>query len=210
MVGETGSGKTTQLPKILREAGYARNGAMIAVTQPRRVAAVSVATRVAEELECRLGELVGYTIRFDDRTSASTEIKYMTDGCLVREYLVNNELKDYGVIMLDEAHERSVNTDVLFGVLKELLGRRKDMKLLITSATLNTAKFAAYFGDCPVLARRRPIDQPTIASALPRAARRPPPARRAPLDPFSFSPFPRRSTGHTNAAGCAPSLSARA
>ena len=117
VIGETGSGKTTQMTQYLAEAGFTIRG-KIGCTQPRRVAAMSVAKRVAEEYGCRLGQEVGYTIRFEDCTTNETVIKYMTDGMLLRECLIDPDLKGYSVIMLDEAHERTINTDVLFGLLK--------------------------------------------------------------------------------------------
>lgn len=149
VIGETGSGKTTQMTQYLAEAGYTSKG-RIGCTQPRRVAAMSVAKRVAEEFGCRLGEEVGYAIRFEDCTSPETVIKYMTDGMLLREILVDEDLVSYSVIMLDEAHERTIHTDVLFGLLKGLLQRRKDMRLIVTSATLDAEKFSTYFFDCPI------------------------------------------------------------
>ena len=149
VVGETGSGKTTQLTQYLAEAGFANHG-MIGCTQPRRVAAMSVAKRVAEEVGCKLGEEVGYTIRFEDCTSPSTKIKYMTDGMLQREVLLDPNLKKYSVIMLDEAHERTIATDVLFGLLKKTLKRRPDLKVIVTSATLDADKFSEYFNKCPI------------------------------------------------------------
>lgn len=149
VVGETGSGKTTQLTQYLAEAGFANNG-MIGCTQPRRVAAMSVAKRVAEEVGCKLGEEVGYTIRFEDCTSPNTKIKYMTDGMLQREVLVDPDLKRYSVIMLDEAHERTIATDVLFALLKKTLKRRPDLKVIVTSATLDADKFSEYFNQCPI------------------------------------------------------------
>lgn len=149
VVGETGSGKTTQLTQYLAEAGFANNG-MIGCTQPRRVAAMSVAKRVAEEVGCKLGEEVGYTIRFEDCTSPNTKIKYMTDGMLQREVLVDPDLKRYSVIMLDEAHERTIATDVLFALLKKTLKRRPDLKIIVTSATLDADKFSEYFNQCPI------------------------------------------------------------
>lgn len=147
--GDTGSGKTTQLTQYLAEVGFTSKG-MIGCTQPRRVAASSVAKRVAEEFGCSLGQEVGYTVRFDDCTSPETIIKYMTDGMLMREYLADNDLSRYAVIMLDEAHERTVHTDVLFGLLKDLCVRRPDFKLICTSATLDTEKFSKYFNDAPI------------------------------------------------------------
>ena len=149
VVGDTGSGKTTQLTQYLAEGGYANDG-MIGCTQPRRVAAMSVAKRVAEEVGCKLGEEVGYTIRFEDCTSPSTRIKYMTDGMLQREVLLDPNLRRYTVIMLDEAHERTIATDVLFGLLKKTLKRRPDLKVIVTSATLDAAKFSEYFNQCPI------------------------------------------------------------
>ena len=122
VVGETGSAKTTQLTQYLREAGYASMG-MIGCTQPRRVAAMSVAHRVAEEVGGEVGQEVGYAIRFEDCTSEKTEVKYMTDGVLLRETLRSGELDGYRAVIMDEAHERSLNTDVLFGILKEKVWR---------------------------------------------------------------------------------------
>lgn len=145
IIGETGSGKTTQLSQILYKAQYATSG-LIGITQPRRVAAVSVARRVAFELNVQLGDEVGYSIRFEDRTSDRTRIKYLTDGCLLRECLSDAELKKYSVIILDEAHERSLNTDILLGLLKRLAGRKfPPLKLIITSATLDGEKFSEFF-----------------------------------------------------------------
>jgi ATP-dependent RNA helicase DHX8/PRP22 len=149
VIGETGSGKTTQVTQYLAEAGYTAGG-KIACTQPRRVAAESVAKRVAEESGCRLGEEVGYCIRFDDRTGPDTVIKYMTDGMLLREIMVDRNLSGYSVIMLDEAHERTIYTDILFGLLKKLIRRRDDLKLIVTSATLDAEKFSGYFFDCNI------------------------------------------------------------
>ncbi|KAI0756399.1 P-loop containing nucleoside triphosphate hydrolase protein [Daedaleopsis nitida] len=149
VVGDTGSGKTTQMTQYLAEEGFADRG-KIGCTQPRRVAAMSVAKRVAEEVGCRLGQEVGYTIRFEDCTSPETRIKYMTDGMLQRECLIDPDLTQYSVIMLDEAHERTIATDVLFGLLKKALKRRSDLKLIVTSATLDAEKFSKYFFGCPI------------------------------------------------------------
>ncbi|KAF4697126.1 hypothetical protein FOZ60_011798 [Perkinsus olseni] len=146
VIGETGSGKTTQMTQYMAEAGYADQG-IIGCTQPRRVAAITVAKRVAEEYGCRLGQEVGYTIRFEDHTSPETRIKYMTDGMLLREALADPLLKKYSVIMLDEAHERTIHTDVLFGLCKEAIRQRNDLKLIVTSATLDAEKFSRYFFD---------------------------------------------------------------
>ncbi|KAJ6981380.1 pre-mRNA-splicing factor ATP-dependent RNA helicase PRP1 isoform X3 [Populus alba x Populus x berolinensis] len=151
IIGETGSGKSTQLSQMLHRRGYTKSG-IIAVTQPRRVAAVSVARRVAQELGVTLGEEVGYAIRFEDRTSDLTRIKYLTDGVLLRESLSNPELNQYSVIILDEAHERSLNTDILLGLVKRLVKMRASkLKVLITSATLDGEKVSEFFSDCPVL-----------------------------------------------------------
>ncbi len=149
VIGETGSGKTTQMTQYLAEAGYTAQG-RIGCTQPRRVAAMSVAKRVAEEFGCRLGEEVGYAIRFEDCTSPETVIKYMTDGMLLRETLLDGNLTSYSCIMLDEAHERTIHTDVLFGLLKDVVRVRKDLKLIVTSATLDAEKFSNYFFSCPI------------------------------------------------------------
>lgn len=149
VVGETGSGKTTQLTQYLHEDGYTTNG-IVGCTQPRRVAAMSVAKRVSEEMETELGDKVGYAIRFEDVTGPNTVIKYMTDGVLLRETLKDSDLDKYRVIVMDEAHERSLNTDVLFGILKKVVARRRDFKLIVTSATLNAQKFSLFFGSVPV------------------------------------------------------------
>ncbi|KAJ4485361.1 pre-mRNA splicing factor [Lentinula aciculospora] len=148
VVGETGSGKTTQLTQFLYEDGYCRHG-IVGCTQPRRVAAMSVAKRVSEEMECKLGSTVGYAIRFEDCTSAETKIKYMTDGVLLRESLNEGDLDRYSVIILDEAHERSLSTDVLMGLLRKILSRRWDLKLIVTSATMNAEKFSNFYGIAP-------------------------------------------------------------
>lgn len=150
IVGETGSGKTTQITQYLAEDGYANKG-IIACTQPRRVAAISVAKRVADEVNCKVGDEVGYTIRFEDCTGPKTKIKYMTDGMLEREALVDPLMSRYSVIMLDEAHERTIATDILFALLKDAVIKRKgSLKLIITSATLDSTKFSKYFNECPV------------------------------------------------------------
>ncbi|CAI9090918.1 OLC1v1025806C1 [Oldenlandia corymbosa var. corymbosa] len=149
VVGETGSGKTTQVTQYLAEAGYTTMG-KIGCTQPRKVAAINVAKRVPEEFGCRLGEEVGYAIRFEDRTGPETVIKYMTDGILLKEILVDENLSQYSVIMLDEAHERTTNTDVLLGLLKQLIKRRPDLRLIVTSATLDAEKFSSFFFACNI------------------------------------------------------------
>ncbi|KAH0449763.1 hypothetical protein IEQ34_020455 [Dendrobium chrysotoxum] len=149
VVGETGSGKTTQLTQYLHEDGYTTNG-IVGCTQPRRVAAMSVAKRVSEEMDTELGDKVGYAIRFEDVTGPNTVIKYMTDGVLLRETLKDSDLDKYHVIVMDEAHERSLSTDVLFGILKKVVAQRWDLKLIVTSATLNAQKFSNFFGSVPI------------------------------------------------------------
>jgi len=149
VVGETGSGKTTQMTQYMAECGFAARG-KIGCTQPRRVAAMSVAKRVAEEFGCRLGQEVGYTIRFEDCTTSETTIKYMTDGMLLREALIDADMSTYSCIMLDEAHERTINTDVLFGLLKKAVKQRPELKLVVTSATLDAVKFSEYFFEAPI------------------------------------------------------------
>ena len=146
VVSETGSGKTTQLPKMVAEALGETRG-RIGCTQPRRIAAASVARRVAEELRVPLGGLVGYQVRFDEKLSADTRIKFMTDGILLAETLGDRSLKQYAALILDEAHERSLNIDFLIGYLKRLLTRRKELKLVISSATLDAGAFAEFFKD---------------------------------------------------------------
>ena len=160
IVGETGSGKTTQLTQYLHEEGYTSCG-MVGCTQPRRVAAMSVAKRVSEEMAVNLGDEVGYAIRFEDCTSEKSVIKYMTDGILLRESLRESDLDNYSAIIMDEAHERSLNTDVLFGLLREILARRRDLKLIVTSATMDSEKFSSFFGNVPVFmipGRTFPVD----------------------------------------------------
>uniref|UniRef100_A0A182QQN1 RNA helicase n=1 Tax=Anopheles farauti TaxID=69004 RepID=A0A182QQN1_9DIPT len=155
VLGETGSGKTTQMPQFIYEAGL--NGdKMIAITQPRRVAAITVAKWVALEMGTALGDLVGYTVRFEDMTSENSQIRYMTDGILCREALSDRQLRNYNVIILDEVHERTVATDVLLGVVKKAqqlraLKRLPPLKLIIMSATMDCDHFAGYFFDCPII-----------------------------------------------------------
>ncbi|XP_064262128.1 LOW QUALITY PROTEIN: pre-mRNA-splicing factor ATP-dependent RNA helicase DHX16 [Passer domesticus] len=159
--GETGSGKTTQIPQYLHEEGYTRGGLKIGVTQPRRVAAMSVAARVAVEMGTKLGNEVGYSIRFEDCTSERTVLKYMTDGMLLREFLTEPDLASYSVIMVDEAHERTLHTDVLFGLIKDIARFRPQLKVLVASATLDTERFSAFFDHAPVFripGRRFPVD----------------------------------------------------
>ncbi|KAM3076728.1 Cyclin-dependent kinase catalytic subunit [Clarireedia jacksonii] len=152
IVGETGSGKTTQLPQYLHEAGYTKGGLKVGCTQPRRVAAMSVAARVADEMGVKVGNEVGYSIRFEDSTSDKTILKYMTD---------EPDLGGYSALMIDEAHERTVHTDILLALVKDLARERPDLKLLISSATMNASKFAEYFDDAPIFnipGRRYPVD----------------------------------------------------
>ncbi|KAF7458240.1 ATP-dependent RNA helicase [Cryptosporidium felis] len=151
LIGDTGSGKTTQCPQFILQSGLVGD-LRIACTQPRRVAAVSVAQRVSEEMDVPLGEAVGYSIRFEDKSSEKTKLKYVTDGMLLREAMLDNELSQYGVIMIDEAHERTISTDILMGSLKELLERRSldsasPLRLVVMSATLESTKFQSYFGN---------------------------------------------------------------
>lgn len=152
-VGETGSGKTTQIPQfVLWDDLPQTQNRMVACTQPRRVAAMSVAQRVAAEMDVKLGEEVGYSIRFEDMTSPKTVLKYMTDGMLLREAMNDHNLQRYSTIILDEAHERTMATDILMGLLKEVVQRRPDLKIIIMSATLDAQKFQRYFNDAPLLA----------------------------------------------------------
>lgn len=150
IAGETGSGKTTQIPKMCLEAGLGIE-AMIGCTQPRRVAALSISRRIAEELQVNWGREVGCKIRFDDRSSAQTYIKLMTDGILLAETQGDPDLSEYNAIILDEAHERSLNIDFLLGHLKGLLARRKDLKLIVTSATIDTQAFSRHFDNAPII-----------------------------------------------------------
>jgi pre-mRNA-splicing factor ATP-dependent RNA helicase DHX16 len=160
VVGETGSGKTTQIPQYLHEAGYTARG-KVGCTQPRRVAAMSVAARVATELNTKLGNEVGYTIRFEDCSSEKTVLHYMTDGMLLRIFLTEPGLEGYSVMILDEAHERTLHTDILFGLLKDVARFRRDLKIVISSATLDAERFSEYFDKAPVFnipGRRYPVD----------------------------------------------------
>ncbi|CAI5464562.1 unnamed protein product [Closterium sp. Yama58-4] len=181
IVGETGSGKTTQIPQYLYEEGYGKRGkylyeegygkrgkvsggariGKVGQGAGRRVAAMSVAARVAQEVGCKLGHEVGYSIRFEDCTSDKTVLKYMTDGMLLREFLSEPDLASYSVMMVDEAHERTLHTDVLFGLVKDIARFRPDLKLLISSATLDAEKFSEYFDFAPIFripGRRYPVD----------------------------------------------------
>jgi pre-mRNA-splicing factor ATP-dependent RNA helicase DHX16 len=161
IVGETGSGKTTQIPQYLVEAGYTKDGKKVGCTQPRRVAAMSVAARVAEEMGTTLGRDVGYSIRFEDCTSEKTVVKYMTDGMLLREFLTEPDLGGYSCLIIDEAHERTLSTDILFGLVKDIARFRPDLKLLISSATMDANKFSEYFDDAPIFnipGRKFPVE----------------------------------------------------
>ncbi|HEY4260676.1 MAG TPA: AAA family ATPase, partial [Schlesneria sp.] len=164
LCGETGSGKSTQLPKICLELGRGVDG-LIGHTQPRRIAARSVATRIAEELNVPVGREVGFKVRFADATSSQTYIKLMTDGILLAETQNDRWLDQYDTIIVDEAHERSLNIDFLLGYLHRLIAKRRDLKLIITSATIDAQRFASHFatvaGDVPVLevtGRTFPVD----------------------------------------------------
>eukprot|EP00198_Chlamydomonas_reinhardtii_P001306 XP_001690641.1 DEAH-box nuclear pre-mRNA splicing factor [Chlamydomonas reinhardtii] len=173
LVGETGSGKTTQIPQFLLAAKFGKSsgskGACIAVTQPRRVAAMTVARRVAEEMGTKIGQQVGYAIRFEDVTSPATRIKYMTDGLLLREALVDPLLSRYRVVVIDEAHERTVHTDVLLGLIKGVQARRgDDFRLVVMSATLDAARFVDYFpGAVAALVRGRQFPVQVLYTARP-------------------------------------------
>ena len=181
VAGETGSGKTTQLPKILLDLGRGRAG-QIGHTQPRRIAARTVAERIAFELGVPLGEAVGYQVRFTDQSADSTLVKVMTDGVLLAQIQRDPLLRRYDTLIIDEAHERSLNIDFLLGYLTRLLPRRPDLKLIITSATIDSARFASHFADSsgtpapvvevtgrtyPVEIRYRPLTPPTPPTANP-------------------------------------------
>ncbi|MGH6629240.1 MAG: ATP-dependent RNA helicase HrpA, partial [Burkholderiales bacterium] len=158
--GETGSGKTTQIPKILLDMGRGKAG-RIGHTQPRRIAARSVAARIAEELKVELGDLVGYKVRFNDRVRAGTVLKLMTDGILLAETQGDPQLRAYDTIIIDEAHERSLNIDFLLGYLKNLIIKRQELKVIVTSATIDAEKFSRHFNGAPVIevsGRLYPVD----------------------------------------------------
>lgn len=173
--GETGSGKTTQIPQFLMNSEFVKSGKMISCTQPRRIAAISVSKRVSEETDTQLGQEVGYAIRFEDKSSSSTVLKYMTDGMLIRELITDRLLSKYSVVILDESHERTLNTDILIPILKDLVERRNGhkakeeetvavgpLKLILMSATLEIDRFVKYFdGRAPVLSipgRQFPVE----------------------------------------------------
>ncbi|CAG9784503.1 unnamed protein product [Diatraea saccharalis] len=155
LIGETGSGKTTQVPQIIHEARLEGLGT-IAITQPRRVATITIALRVAAEMNTEIGGYVGYSVRFEDVTSAKTKVKYLTDGMLLREAIIDPLLKKYTVIILDEAHERTVNTDILFGIVKlaqkeRTIQKLSALKVIIMSATMDVDTFRKYYDNCPVI-----------------------------------------------------------
>lgn len=166
--GETGSGKTTQIPQFLVEAGYTNTGGVVACTQPRRVAATSIASRVADEMDVTLGQEVGYTIRFEDMSDTNTTVlKFLTDGMLLREAMGDHLLSRYSVIVLDEAHERTLSTDVIMGLLMEVIPKRTkdseygELKVVVMSATLDAEKFQEYFNNAPLLkvpGRTHPVE----------------------------------------------------
>ena len=174
VVGETGSGKTTQLPKMAMELAVeeGRDG-RIGCTQPRRLAATSVARRVAEELQVEVGKEVGWQVRFTEVVGKETLVKFMTDGILLAETQGDRELRQYHTIIIDEAHERSLNIDFLLGYLNQLMKRRKDLRVVISSATLDAGKFAEFFGGVPVVqveGRTFPVEDvflPEISSSEP-------------------------------------------
>src|SRR5690606_3834868 len=150
IAGETGSGKTTQLPKLCLAAGRGEAG-MIGCTQPRRIAARAVATRVAEELGTELGSLVGFQVRFTDKVGEDSRIKFMTDGILLAEVASDRWLSRYDTLIIDEAHERSLNIDFLLGYLKQLLRKRPDLRLFVTSAPIDAERFSRHFDNAPVV-----------------------------------------------------------
>ncbi len=150
VAGETGSGKTTQLPKICLDLGLGSRG-LIGHTQPRRLAARSVASRVADELKTELGQAVGFKVRFADAVSQDSYIKLMTDGILLAELASDKWLSQYDCLIIDEAHERSLNIDFILGYLKQILQKRPDLKLIITSATIDVERFSRHFDNAPVV-----------------------------------------------------------
>ncbi len=173
----TGSGKTTQLPVILHEAGYSRDG-VIGVTQPRRIAAVSISSFIARQLNGTIPGLVGYKMRFHDETSLETRIKVMTDGILLQEIKNDQYLRDYSIIMVDEAHERSLNIDFVLGLLKRALELRDDLRVIVSSATINADVFSQYFDSCPIVrieTQMYPVqiiyDDPRVSEATQQAVR---------------------------------------
>lgn len=167
VVGQTGSGKTTQIPKwclhyVNRQAEKEDGKQLcVACTQPRRIAAMSVSARVAKELGVKLGDEVGYSVRFESVASSKTRLKYLTDGMLLREAMNDSQMDQYGIVILDEVHERTLSTDILMGVLKQLMSKRRDLKLVVMSATLDAGRFQAYFDKSPLLnvpGRTHPVE----------------------------------------------------
>ena len=152
----TGSGKTTQIPLILHEAGYASHG-IVGVTQPRRIAAVSVSEFIARQIGKTIPDTVGYTMRFEDKTDDRTVIKIMTDGILLQELKGDRTLSRYSVLMVDEAHERSLNIDFILGMLKSIISQRPEFRVIISSATINVEVFSEYFDGCPVVSIDAPM-----------------------------------------------------
>ena len=175
VAGETGSGKSTQLPKLCVEAGRGEAG-LIGHTQPRRLAARSIAERIAEETETEVGGAIGFAFRFNDRVGSNTVVKLMTDGILLAEIQRDRLLRKYDTLIIDEAHERSLNIDFLLGYLRQLLPRRPDLKIIVTSATIDTERFSQHFDDAPVIevsgrtypveVRYEPIDGPDVVEPV--------------------------------------------
>jgi len=197
IAGETGSGKTTQLPKLCLAAGRGEAG-MIGCTQPRRIAARAVAARVAEELQTELGTVVGYQVRFTDKVGEDSRIKFMTDGILLAEIASDRWLSRYDTLIIDEAHERSLNIDFLLGYLKQLLRKRPDLKLIVTSATIDTERFSRHFDNAPVVnvegrtypveVRYRPLEemgQSAQSAAAPARGKRVEADSESAMDPVS-------------------------
>lgn len=164
----TGSGKTTQLPIILHEAGFSRGG-LIGVTQPRRIAAISVSEFIARQLEVSVPGVIGYKMRFEDKTDHTTRIKIMTDGILLQEMKLDPSLSKYSVLMVDEAHERSLNIDFILGLVKRVMEERPEFKVIVSSATINAEIFSAYFGDCPVVKIETPMFPVTVVYDPPQS-----------------------------------------
>ncbi|KAH0802055.1 P-loop containing nucleoside triphosphate hydrolase protein [Histomonas meleagridis] len=159
--GSTGSGKTTQIPQFLLESNIISNDKKVLCTQPRRVAAINVATRVAQEMDVSLGSIVGYSVRFDSRVSENTRLIYMTDGLLMKEFILDPQIRQYGIVIIDEAHERNINSDIILGLLKQLTEIRADLHVVVMSATLEAQKFTNFFGGAPHLivpGRLYPVD----------------------------------------------------
>ncbi|MFW6368816.1 MAG: DEAD/DEAH box helicase, partial [Spirochaetota bacterium] len=152
----TGSGKTTQIPLILHEAGYSSRG-VVGVTQPRRIAAVSVCEYISSQTGTTPGDLAGYKMRFDDQTSPATRLKIMTDGILLQELKNDQLLSQYSVIMVDEAHERSLNIDFILGLLKRVLAERPEFRVIVSSATIKAETFSEYFDNSPVVRIESPM-----------------------------------------------------